>query len=55
MKVIKDNFLQQDVHSLPTCSWDHFESKSSNEHGSDLEQFVKEMRMSITVAVVVDQ
>lgn len=32
-----------DVHSLTTCSWDHFESKSSNKRESDLQQFVKKV------------
>jgi hypothetical protein len=38
---------QRVVHSLTTCSWVHFESKTSNEHVSDLQRFVKEMRMGI--------
>jgi hypothetical protein len=38
---------QQDVHGLSTCSLDIFESKSSNEHESDVQRFVKGMRMSI--------
>jgi hypothetical protein len=41
------NVSQQDVYSLTTCSWDRFEPKSSNEHGSNLQWFVKTMRMSI--------
>jgi hypothetical protein len=43
-KSVMQGALQQDVHSLTTCSWDHCESKSSNKH---LQQFVKKMRMSI--------
>jgi hypothetical protein len=38
---------QQDGHGLTTCSWDHFESKSSNSHGSGLQRFVKKIRMNI--------
>jgi hypothetical protein len=39
-------FYIQNIHSLTTSSWDHFELKSSNEHGSDLQQFVKKIKMS---------
>jgi hypothetical protein len=34
---------QQDIKGLSMCSWDHFEYKSSNTLGSDLQRFVKKM------------
>jgi hypothetical protein len=37
--------------SIAACSWDHFESESSVEHGSDLQRLVKKMRMN-TIAFV---
>jgi hypothetical protein len=39
---IIQNVPQQDVHGLTTCSWDHFESKISNKHASDLPTICEE-------------
>jgi hypothetical protein len=41
------NVTQQDAHSLTTCPWDHVEPESSNEHGTDLQWFVKKIRMKV--------
>jgi hypothetical protein len=42
-----DVSIIQNVHSLTTCFWDHFEPKISNQHRSDLQRFVNKMGTSI--------